>query len=316
MKTSKYLLVGMLAVCGLCSCSNDEEPIDNGTAKNIELSAGISTTTRAVIDADYSKDLNVSFGRLDNPSSNATWAAAIDAVRAGGSGNISVTFGTTQTYSVSNGESALIGFYPQASFATTSNPAKVSYTITGDEDIMATDVQKGAANNPFQPFTFQHLLTQLQFKCVGSSEAVARWSAITSITVKAVPTALELSIDKASGASLAPAAAPVEADLAVFNCPTAVTLSTEKDPKIGYLMLYPTSGMGTATSAITLEVKATYDSVEKTLTVPINNIADGVKASQSHTITLNFTVTGEITVEAGIAEWVPGNGGGSSVVPN
>ena len=70
MKTSKYLLVGMLAVCGLCSCSNDEEPIDNGTAKNIELSAGISTTTRAVIDADYSKDLHVTLASLDHPSSH------------------------------------------------------------------------------------------------------------------------------------------------------------------------------------------------------------------------------------------------------
>lgn len=312
MRMNKYLFVGMLAVCGLCSCSNDEDPIDGGSAKSMEISAGIGATSRAVIDAGYSYDLAVSFGRFDNPGSNTTWNTAIDAVRAGGSGNTSVTFGTTQKYSVSNGESLLIGFYPQASFSSTANPAKASYTITGDEDIMATELQTGSAINVFQPFTFQHLLTQLQFKCVGSSEALTKWSAITSITVKDVPTALELSIDKTAGASLAVAANPENAGLPILNCPQAV-VST--DPKVGYLMLFPTEKMGTAEAAISLVVKATYDGVEKELTVPINNIADGVKAGQSHMITLNFTVTGEITVEAGIAEWQPGNGGGSTIVP-
>ncbi|RHJ91680.1 hypothetical protein DW095_09165 [Bacteroides sp. AM07-16] len=312
MRMNKYLFVGMLAVCGLCSCSNDEDPIDSGSAKSMEISAGIGATTRAVIDAGYSSDLPVSFGRLDNPSGNTAWDAAINAVRAGGSNNTSVTFGTTQTYSDKNGESALIGFYPQASFSSTTNPAKVAYTITGDEDIMATELQKGTATNVFQPFTFQHLLTQLQFKCVGSSDAVNKWTKITSITVKEVPTALELSIDRVTGASLAVAANPENAGLPILNCPEAV-VST--DPKVGYLMLYPTEKMGTADAAISLVVKATYENIEKELTVPINNIADGVKAGQSHMITLNFTVTGEITVEAGIAEWQPGNGGGSTIVP-
>ena len=73
--------------------------------------------------------------------------------------------------------------------------------------------------------------------------------------------------------------------------------------------------MGTAVSAISLEVKARYSGSEKTLTVPIDNITGGVKAGESHLITLNFTVDGEISIEAGIAEWKPGNGGSSDVIP-
>ena len=308
--------MSMLATAFLCSCSNEEEPVTAGSPEVIRASVGIgSAATRTVIDAGYGQDLAISFARINNPATNGSWESpAIDAVRAGGSGNTSVTFGTTQTYSVSNGQSALIGYYPQAALTGTSNPATVAYTITGDEDIMATELQTGASNSPFTPFTFQHLLTQLQFKCTGSSEAIAKWSAVTSIKVKNVATGLTLSLDKTNGATLA-ATGTANQMLSVFNCPQVVTLPTEADPTIGYLMLFPAQDMGTANASVVLEVVATYNSGEKTLNVPINNISGGVKAGESHLITLNFTVDGEIMIEADIAQWQPGNGGGSTITP-
>lgn len=302
----------MLATAFLCSCSNEEEPAVGGIAEAMQVSAGIGEATRAVIDADYSSDLNVSFARLDNPTSNSKWTA-IDAIRLGGVGNTSVTFATTQTYLSANVQSALIGYYPQASLNGDENPT-VSYTITGDEDVMATEVQTGSANDKFSPFTFQHLLTQLQFKCSGSAEAVDKWTKVSSITVKDVYNTLSLSLDKTTGATLTTTGSN-DADLAVLNCPTEVSVSDAVDPQIGYLMVYPEADMGTESAPITLEVIAVYEGQKKTLEVPISNISGGAQKGQSHLITLNFTVDGEITIEAGIAEWQPGNGGSSTITP-
>ena len=80
-------------------------------------------------------------------------------------------------------------------------------------------------------------------------------------------------------------------------------------------MLYPVAGMGTSSSAISLEVKATYNGTVKTQTVAISNIDGGAKAGQSHLITLTFSEDGTIMAEAGIAAWQPGNGGGQVITP-
>lgn len=312
MKTSRFLIISMLSASFICSCSNDEELVTNGSEDVIEVSAGIGEPTRAVIEAGYGQNLDISFARMDDPTTNGSWVA-INAVRVAGSNNTAISFANKQTYLDDNGQSALIGYYPQAVLTKNTNPATIVYTITGDNDIMATEVQTGATNKHFTSFTFQHLLTQLQFKCTGSTDAIAKWTTISSIKVKNVATLLSLSLDNTDGASLT--AGSTNQELLVMNCPTEVSLLTEIDPKIGYLMLYPEANMGTITDAITLEVKATYDGTEKTLSVPINNIDGGVKAGESHLITLNFTVDGEINIEASIAEWQPGNNGSSDVVP-
>ncbi|WP_075557827.1 fimbrillin family protein [Parabacteroides timonensis] len=314
MRTNKFLVMSMLVTALLCSCSNEEEPATAGQGEAMQVSAGIGEATRAVIDAGYGSDLAVSFARLDNPESNTDWTTpAIDATRLGGGGNTSVTFATAQTYMAANGQSTLIGYYPQAALSGKNNPT-VSYTITGDEDIMATEVQTGAANAKFTPFTFQHLLTQLQFKCSGSAEAVKKWTKVSSITVKNVYNTLSLSLDKTSGATLATTGS-ANTSLSVIGCPEEVSGPDATDPKTGYLMIYPVADMGTESAAINLEVKATYNGAEKTLQVPITNISGGAQKGQSHLITLNFTIDGEITIEAGIAEWQPGNGGSSTITP-
>ena len=317
MKTNKVLVMGMLAAAFMCSCSSEEEPATAGSLKAIQASAGIGQSSRAVIDADYGSDLNVSFVRMDHPEAgDAVWnSPSIDAVRTGGAGNTVLTFEPEQTYLTPDGETVLVGYYPRkAPDSGTTNPVNVSYTITGDDDIMATDVQTGSLVEKFKAFTFSHLLTQLQFKCTGSAGAISKWTSITSIKVKDVSTSLTLSLDKTDGASLA-ATGTADQVLAVANCPTVVSGTETADPKIGYLMLYPVADMGTATTAINLEVVATYEGGDKTLTVPITNISGGIKAGYSHLVTLTFTEDGKIVVEAGIAEWEPGNGGSSPVVP-
>lgn len=315
MRTKEIVLASLLTAF-LGGCSSVEESVINKEGEPIRLTAGIGETTRAVINAGYANSLDISFARIDNPGSNSAWKTpSIDAVRAGGTGSTSVTFSPEQNYLAENAQSTLIGYYPRRALDGTSNPVTVSYTITGDEDIMATEKQTCALDNKFKAFTFQHLLTQLQFKCIGSAEAITKWTGIASLTVKNVPTALKLSLDKTDGATLT-ATGAANQSLTVKNCPTTVSPTSESNPQTGYLMLFPTANMGTETAPVSLEIKATYDGAVKTLSVDVKNIDGGVKPGESHLITLTFTEDGRISAEAGIAEWVPGNNGSSVVTPS
>ena len=317
MKTGKLLIMSLLVAAFLSGCTNTEEPVTDGTAEAIEVNAGIAEATRAVISGGYTNDLKVSFARLDNPgTTGAQWnTPSLDAVRTGGTGNTVLTFEPEQTYLTEEGQSILIGYYPRKELNSgTANPVSVTYTIAGEEDIMATGVQTGSLVNKFETFTFSHLLTQLQFKCTGSAGAIAKWTAITSIKVKNVATGLKLSLDKTKGAQLT-ATGTADQTLTVKNCPSTVSaLDTEK-PSTGYLLLYLTANMGTEDLPVSLEVKGTYEGSPKTLNVTVSNISEGVKAGYSHLITLTFTEDGKIAVETGISQWQPGNNGSTIITP-
>ena len=317
MKTGKLLIMSLLGTTFLGGCTNTEEPVTDGTAQAIEVNAGIAEATRAVISGGYANDLEVSFARLDNPGTTGTaWnTPSIDAVRTGGTGNTVLTFEPEQTYLTEDGESVLIGYYPRKALNSgTTNPVSVTYTITGEEDIMATGVQTGSLVNKFETFTFNHLLTQLQFKCTGSAGAISKWTAITSIKVKNVATGLKLSLDKTKGAQLT-ATGTADQTLTVKNCPSTVLAPDVEKPSTGYLLLYPTANLGTEDLPVSLEVKGTYDGSPKTLDVTVSNISEGVKAGYSHLITLTFTEDGKIAVETGIAQWQPGNNGSTIITP-
>ena len=314
MERGKLLIMSLLAAILVGGCTNTEEPVTDEAAEAIEVNAGIAEATRAVIGGGYTNDLEVSFARLDNPGTvGAAWTS-IDAVRTGGTGNTALTFEPEQTYLAEEGESVLIGYYPRKELSGTTNPASVTYTITGDEDIMVTGVQTGSLVDKFETFTFSHLLTQLQFKCVGSAGAISKWTAVASIKVKNVATGLKLSLDKTNGAKLT-ATGTTDQTLTVKNCPSTISALDAETSPTGYLMLYPTTNMGTVSAPISLEVKGTYDGNAKTLNVTVSNIGEGVKAGYSHLITLTFTEDGKIAVESGIAPWQSGNNGSTIVTP-
>lgn len=308
-------ITGLLLISFLNSCSSVEEPLF-GRSEEIRVNAGIAETTRAVIAGGYASNLDVAFARMDNPETAAGWnSPAIKAVRTGGVGTTVLTFDPEQSYLPENKTTALIGYYPRESLDDgTTNPVSVTYTITGEEDIMATGVQTGSLVDKFETFTFKHQLTQLQFKCVGSAGAIAKWTSVTSIKVKNTYTALKLSLDKTKGAQLT-ATGEANQTLTVKNYPSEVSLPDAENPSTGYLLLYPTVNWGTEDLPISLEVKGTYDGNAKTLNVAVSNISEGVKAGYSHLITLTFTEDGKIAVETGIAEWQPGNNGSTIITP-
>ncbi|MDH6358336.1 fimbrillin family protein [Parabacteroides sp. PF5-9] len=321
MKVMKFLAVPLTVGLFMASCSEDEARPEQGDAsKKIELKAGIGDETRAVIDADYDLPLELSFARLDRPATSNAWRK-IDGVRAAGSGNTSIGFTTEENYLPATETSVLVGYYPQAPLTLSTNPALVVYTITGDEDLMATTMQEGKSNDEFDLFTFKHLLGQLQFKCLGSAEAKTKWGNIRSIKLKNAKTKLTLTFDKGQIDGLPPLTTDGSVqDLAVNQVPTEMSLTSVLDPQIGYLMVYPDNDMGTNQAPIELEVLTTYNGdgvtpMSTPRTIQIQNISGGVKAGQSHMISLTFTTSNEIWSESTIAPWKPGNSGSQVIRP-
>lgn len=325
MRTNKFLAVGLLATMILGSCSNNEDPANTPGTDEIQLNAGIGVQTRGegVISPDYEKDLKVAFARYDAVNT-AAWAGLdLKAVRIGGSGATPIAFEMTQTYDLvtPTNSTTLIGYYPRPGVtpsSTGTDPFNAQYTIDGSTDIMATNPVNGSKSSPInKPITFNHQLAQLQFRCVGSSEAIAKWQDI-AIKVKSVPTALSLKINKGANPLLTADTPGVDGDLDVVGGSKTPQSPDEANPTTGYVMLYPVANLGTEGKALSVEITGLYDSNSQTKTVSIKNIAGGLQKGVSHLITLIFTVDGDISASAtaDIAPWNPGNAGSSVVTPN
>lgn len=328
MKTNKFLAVGLLATMILGSCSKNEDSVGgDSTANEIKLNAGIGLSTRAgegVIDPNYEKDLKVAFARVDQ--SAAAWAGLnLKAVRIGGSGQTPIAFETTQSYDVvtPTNKTTLIGYYPRPENTpvtpTGTDAFNALYTIDGNMDIMATSPVSGSKNTPIPNCTFSHHLAQLQFRCVGSDEARDKWQNI-SIKVKQVPVDLQLKISKTVDPVLSVVSPGTTGDLNVVGASKTPQSPDEAKPTTGYVMIYPVVNLGSAASALTVEIMGEYEGHELATpkTVTITNIAGGVKKGVSHLLTLIFTVDGDISASATaeIAPWNPGNAGSSVVTPN
>lgn len=319
MKTNKFLALGLMAAIVLTSCSSNEDPaVLDSTKSEIQLKAGIGMVTRGegVIDAGYERDLQVSFARMDNGVN--TWTPDLNATRVGGSGSTPIVFATGQNFPSGVNSTTLVGYYPQKSATVAGSTLTVNYMIDGSEDIMATSEVTVQKSSPATSCTFNHMLAQLQFRCVGSSAAKDHWNNI-KVSVKDVSTALDLKVTKGAAATITVNGTPNVQALAVHDCPGTLNLASDTDPATGYLMLFPTPNWGDpAGTAIKLTVTGDYSgtgaaSVSKE--IEIKNIAGGLKAGISNMITLVFTETGEITATADIAPWNPGANGSGTVTP-
>ena len=329
MKTNKFLAVSLMATMILTSCSNNEDSaVVDSTKSEILMTAGIGTVTRAVINPDYENDLPVAFARMNPGVPGNTWDYPdLKAVRVGGSGATPIVFETGQEYPAS-GNVSLFGYYPRpaATPTTTTNKLVADYSITGDEDIMATDFLSGSTATRITTCTFKHLLAQLQFRLVGSDGARGKWGngdgTGISVAIKNVPRSLQLTLTKSGAGGTAvlttTTGTPDNGDLTVHGVPV-MTNPDDQNPTLGYCMLFPTPGMGTVTipsAPVVVEVTANYDGTPTTRPINIENIAGGLQAGVSNLITLVFTTTGEITASSTIAPWAPGNNGSGVVTPN
>lgn len=90
-----------------------------------------------------------------------------------------------------------VGFYPSTDWAhvegTESNPSKATHNITGFEDLMFAPPIQGNWNDHFDRQKFLHLLTWLKVcVCATTTEAGNYWGKLKRITLKDVPSGLQI----------------------------------------------------------------------------------------------------------------------------
>lgn len=294
----KKLLLATLSVIVIAGCVKDipyeDQPVP------ISFGAGLSTVnTRAPI-ADLTSGLTgIQMLRAADHATTPDWAAVSSVAT---TANIATdgAVGTLSTAQYYNPNPALnawfMSFYPSGTMGT----GKVSWTITGQEDIIvAPSVSAGNKLSPVNPTTlaFAHKLTQLQFEVLGASAtAINQWGTISSIKVNA-DTALELTL---STNALASASAPVNADLTISGT-FPVTLTTSA-AAVGVIMVKPGA-------LNTIKVTTANTSEQSVSITGLTTTAAG----SAHKITLTFTEWGGITFSASLTDWATGTAGAGSL---
>lgn len=278
----KKLIFPVLVLAAMTSCT--KEVIDNSAPQEIKLSASVSNvaTSRAPIDGWNNTPVTFAKGTATGVY-DASWNATVST----GGGVIltpSQVYHDTETF-------FLRGYAPQGTVTgtTVSFPAGMN----GTQDILLSQELSGSKAVRFvegTPFIFDHQLTQLNFKIVGSSEYLKNGAKnLTSIRVNG--TALPVSMDIATGTiTYNGAAASITAFAGVEPITTTVTAAA-----FGAVMVEPGK-------ILTLTVEAggnTYLDVP----VIINGGGNAVKGT-AYTITISIKSDDEIHLWAQITPWI------------
>lgn len=202
-----FVAVSAIALTG-CS-KKGEEPVDiDGRLVEILPSGGgidvnVGVSSRAVIDAGYTRDLAVAFARIDQKSETdatypaySTVAAALPATWTKGftaSTATAITFTVPQYYltRVTNNNTKLVGWYPHLAGNTFAS-GEVGIAVDGANDIMLTQELEGnkdaadafGANG--KVFKFKHLLALLKFRAYAQDSAAVKvgYGKLKSVTLK------------------------------------------------------------------------------------------------------------------------------------
>lgn len=286
-----FALVAMVAV----SCSKEE---NTGTNSD-EIQFNVGLATKAPISGAIPGTALANIQILRAPdAATAVWTGVrtvtttADIAQTTGT----VTPDTPQFYNTNGTAAWFMAYYPLATMLSTD---KVSWTITGQEDIIiAPSVSAGTkATKTGAALAFTHKLSQLIFKVKAASpDAIASWGTVTYIKVNGA-TALEL---KPSTGAFTVATTPANADLVVGAVIYPITLTTTAQ-LAGSLMLFP-STLG----AVKVKTSLGLEQI-----IPITTLTNLV-AGQSHEIELTFTATG-ITFTATLSDWTAGTSGSGNV---
>lgn len=313
MKTLVLSMISIAAtVAAMTACTSESDPIDEINPKDgkveIKLNAGVGAITTKASEVEQFTDAKVTLLRqdVDNSTGTTDWgntATQYDYTLTG----TNIPLDATQKYfnnDVSK-KSIFIGYYPTTG-ATRSND-KVTYVITGEEDLMCTqELNTGIKTSPeLNPkLTFKHLLSQIELKIAGTTKADDVFGTINSISLS-MPTNVEVSLKsttatKGSGAT--------DQAIELFNNTTSKKISdlaTESETNT-LASKFVLAGYGTSSNVLTIKIKVTKNSVESEKTVVIKDITTtvdstpvaGLIVGRKHIITLTFndniTITSEI----------------------
>lgn len=290
----KKILFSMLAMAAMVSCSNENEQIDGINGKvEIKMTAGVGNViTKAAIgqgaSGALSNDLGVFFHRHDGTT--ADWTALSPALPATIATAGTITFGTTQYYTIDGNKSHFFGYYPTGA----ATDGVITWDLDGTKDIIISDEQVGdKTTTQGLKFAFNHKLTLLKFK-VKAENAVAD-EKITSITIKNQE-------NKASYTPETKAFACIGSTDLATEAPTTNADITTVGIDGGTLLLAPAS----AEKELTLVVVTSKGTYNGKVTVEC-------KANTSYVVTLTIKQQ-EVSGSATVGEWTTGAPGAGDII--
>lgn len=284
----KKLAIAVLVAAALSGCSSEEEKVDlNDRPVEIKLSAGIfGLQTKAPVNTGDNITASFVASATTGDYTTNAWNATATFI-ASTTASTSFSFNTPKYYPVDGSSVYIKGYFP----AGTISGKTVTYTETdGSNDVMITPQVSGskATVTPLA-FTFNHLLTQLQFKLVASTGYDVT-KTVTKIVVKSQQTPATLTLNDGT--------LTYNTNDVTLSGAFAISLA---GTAVG---VYPMVKSGVP---VVLSV-TTSDGV----TYPDATISLTTVTGDAHLITLTFTPK-EITATAIVTQWITGGTGSSTL---
>ena len=325
----KTLVFNMLTIAAtfaaMTACTSESDPVGEVNPKDakveIKATAGIGiVTTKAPVNNDFSKDLKVLFFKPDDAASASWTSGTQEYATVAGADSHAIKFkesseGADKTlyYNADADKlSHLAGCYLDDATTTDDlTDGKITFKITGQQDIMATDGSSGSRVSAFGTFTFNHLLAQLDFiiqpkEPTDQSAIQTTFGNVTKIELLGQDTQFDLTL--AATPSLVANTTPENTKLELTGTGTIQTGAS-----FGKLMIYPTATLGQTGTPIKLKVY-TVNGPTAGYTVDAK-IGDGtvtMEKSKKYTITINFS-TGNIDATGAVGEWKDGGSGSTEI---
>lgn len=290
MKKLMFTAIVLATVLWGCSSEDDNciDPQPSADNVEIKLNANVpGVVTRAPVNTNDNITATFVASVTTGDYTTNAWSSTATFV-ASPTGTSALSFSPARYYPVDNSSIFIKGYYPAGSLS----GKTVTYTgADGTKDVMITGQATGtkATASPLS-FTFNHLLTQLQFKFVSGSGYPASGNNVSSIVVKSQKTPATLSLNDGSltyttgdvtltGTYAITSAGSVAADCPMVKSGESVVLS------------------------ITTSDGVTYPDATISLTT---------ETGKAHLITLTFTPK-EITATVSVTAWVTGGTGSSTL---
>lgn len=328
----KNLLLGMLAMAAMVSCSSENDPIDDVTGGKqdkveIKLNAGVGTiTTKAPIVPGFTNDLTVYFFKPEDAADaqSADWATGSVLTATLAHSDKKISFGKNPQYYNTNGNlSFLAGCYiddattETSTIATDLSTGTLKLNIDGTQDIMATDGQSGSKVAAFGSFTFNHQLAQLEFvvapKNVADVEIIKTlFGKVTKIEVKNQVKALELKLQSGNPTLGKQTGAKEDEVFTVTAADGGIDIG--ENAMLGQALIYPEATLGQTANLINLVVyTANGPAAGYAVTAQIGDGNQTLTKSTKYTITLNFSKS-EVSAEGSVGTWGTGSAGSADEI--
>ena len=307
----------------LASCSKDNnvgEP--EADEQLVSISPGIALSAKANGDEDADETsspamnqvvegLTFSFLRADNTSSTSSRYSFQEGSFIGtcsepyqeeGTNDIvaGLTFSPEQYYLINGRNTRMIGWYPVVSPASySSTEVEIIFPINGKTDIMISDFQTGnQTDKGIKKFTFEHLLTQIQFQVTAESEIAAQqWGNVIAISLEEEATECSLLIENTDISPLFQTNGTLDAYLAQQEVP----ITYGENTPAGLIMIEER----TISNRNTINLKITTTGKgEMTEAINLNDFINGqeFEAGYAYTLTLRF-LQDEVEIKVTPADW-------------